>query len=168
MSSAKWRTFGFNLSMLRLFWCSYQLFIWIRSRGSYIACHMNILNMQPVHHISNIGWCRAPHPRWCVIVVIFQIPSPNSCIFCSWLNVYSPLSVLPNHPSTRPWSVWYKTKFGSQNLATNFGIFFYDICNVFTNMFNVALIMMGQSIVVVGIPSSEIWALENLEGYQLW
>ena len=26
--------------------------------------------------------------------------------------------------------------------------------------------MMGQSIVVVGFPSTEIWALENLEGYQ--
>ena len=44
----------------------------------------------------------------------------------------------------------------------------YDICNVFTNMFNVALIMMGQSIVVVGFTWTEIWVLENLEGYQLW
>ena len=24
------------------------------------------------------------------------------------------------------WSVWYKTKFGSQNLATNFGVLFME------------------------------------------
>ena len=37
-------------------------------------------------------------------------------------------------------------------------------------MFNVALVlvMMLQSIVVVGFPTTEMWALENLEGYQLW
>ena len=34
-------------------------------------------------------------------------------------------------------------------------------------MFDVALIMMWQSIVVVGFPTTETWALENLEGYQL-
>ena len=43
---------------------------------------------------------------------------------------------------------------GPKETPTNFGVFFYDICNVFTNMFNVALIMMGQSIVVVGFSSN--------------
>ena len=45
--------------------------------------------------------------------------------------------------------------------------FLYDICNVFKNMFDVALIMMWQSIVVMGFPTTETWAFENLEGYQL-
>ena len=67
------------------------------------------------------------------------------------------------------WTIWHKTRFGSQILATNFGVFFIIyICNVFKNMFDVALIMMWQSIVVVGFPTTETWALENLEGYQLW
>ena len=35
-------------------------------------------------------------------------------------------------------------------------------------MFNVGLIMIWQSIVVEGFTIAEIWALENLEGYQLW
>ena len=34
-------------------------------------------------------------------------------------------------------------------------------------MFIVALIMMWQSIVVLGFRTTETWALENLEGYQL-
>ena len=65
-------------------------------------------------------------------------------------------------------SVWYKTKFGSQILATNFGVFFMIYGMFFKNMFDVALIMMWQSIVVVGFHTTETWVLENLEGYQLW
>ena len=53
-------------------------------------------------------------------------------------------------------------------LATNFGVFFCNIGNVFKNMFNVGLIIMWSIIVVEGFPTAEIWALENLEGYQLW
>ena len=53
-------------------------------------------------------------------------------------------------------------------LATNFGCLFLNTCNIFKNMFNVGLIIMWQSIVVGGFPITEIWALKNLEGYQLW
>ena len=35
-------------------------------------------------------------------------------------------------------------------------------------MFNVDLIVILQSIVVEGFPTTEIWALENLGVYQLW
>ena len=56
--------------------------------------------------------------------------------------------------------IWYP-KFGYQLWCL-----LYDICNIFKNIFNVALIMMWQSIVVVGFPTTELWALENLEGYQ--
>ena len=66
------------------------------------------------------------------------------------------------------WSVWYKTKIGSQSLATNFGVFFMIYVMFPKKMFNVTLIMMWQIIVVVGFPTTEIWPLENLEGYQLW
>ena len=51
----------------------------------------------------------------------------------------------------------------------NFGVFFMIyVMLIFKNMFDVAPIMMWQSIVVVGYPATETWALENLEGYQLW
>ena len=67
-------------------------------------------------------------------------------------------------------SVWYKTKFGSQILATDLGAFFVIqcICNIIRNMFSVGLIIMWSTIVVEGFLTSEIWALENLEGYQMW
>ena len=35
-------------------------------------------------------------------------------------------------------------------------------------MFNMGQIMMQQNIKVQGFPTTQIWALENLEGYQLW
>ena len=66
------------------------------------------------------------------------------------------------------YTVWYKTKFGSQNFGYQLWCLFCNICNVFKNMFNVELIIMWLSIVVVGFSTTEIWALENLEGYQLW
>ena len=43
-----------------------------------------------------------------------------------------------------------------------------NICNVFKNMFNVGLKIILQSIVVEGFPTTEIWALKNLEACQLW
>ena len=39
-------------------------------------------------------------------------------------------------------SVWYKTKFGSQHSATNFGVFLTNIRNVFKNMFNLCLMII--------------------------
>ena len=65
-------------------------------------------------------------------------------------------------------AVWYKTKFGSQILATNFWCLLCNICNVFKNVFNVGLMIILQSIVVGGFPTTEIRALDNLEVYQLW
>ena len=39
-------------------------------------------------------------------------------------------------------SVWYKTKFGSQNFGYQLWCHFCNICNVFKNMFNVPLMIM--------------------------
>ena len=70
--------------------------------------------------------------------------------------------------SYRPLAVWYKTKFGSQNFGYQLLCLFLNICNVFKNMFNLGLMKMWWSIVVEEFPTTEIWALENLEGYLLW
>ena len=40
------------------------------------------------------------------------------------------------------WTVWYKTKFGSQNFGYQLWYLFCNINDVFKNMFNVGLIMM--------------------------
>ena len=52
-------------------------------------------------------------------------------------------------------------------LATNFGVFYVIYVIFKKNMFNVDLIVVLQSIMVKGFPTTEIWALENLEVYQL-
>ena len=39
-------------------------------------------------------------------------------------------------------TVWYKTKFGSQNFGYQCWCLFLNICNVFKNMFNVGLMIM--------------------------
>ena len=65
-------------------------------------------------------------------------------------------------------TVLYKTKFGSQNFGYQRWCLFYNICNVFKYIFNVPLIIIWLSIVVEGFFTTEIWALEILEGYQLW
>ena len=65
-------------------------------------------------------------------------------------------------------AVWYKTKFGSQNVGYQLWFLFCNMWNIFTNMFNVGLKIMWQSIVVEGFPTIAICSFENLEGYQLW
>ena len=46
------------------------------------------------------------------------------------------------HIIVMPLSVWYKTKFGSQNFGYQLWCLFGNICNVFKNMFNVPLMIM--------------------------
>ena len=72
-------------------------------------------------------------------------------------------------PSHSILAVWYKTKFGSQNIGYQLWFLFCNILNIFINIFNVGQKMiMWQSIVIEGFPTTVTWALENLEGHQLW
>ena len=56
-----------------------------------------------------------------------------------------PINNKPSLVRTLAWhwsTVWYKTKFGSQNFGYQLWCLFCNICNVFKNMFNVPLIIM--------------------------
>ena len=173
MSSAKWRPFCLGLNVLKSH-------IW----GPYIL------------RSEQNGYCFADHIFKCIslkeeVCILFVIPlkfitrGPNDNISSwiqvtvwhldTWTNVdeilnlkwlikakteFTPFGILLHQSGTKPNLV-------AKILATNFGVF-CNICNVFKNMFNVGLIIMWQSIVVEGFPTTEIWTLKNLEGYQLW
>ena len=71
------------------------------------------------------------------------------------------------HLKCPPSTVWYKTRFGSQIFGYQIWCLFCYIYNVFENMFNMSLMIMWWNIMVQRFPMTEMWALKDLEGYQL-
>ena len=94
------------------------------------------------HHDGWFAFCGEESSDWLLIVLthlpldkMASILKTTFSIAFSWMKMFEFL--LKFH-----WTVWYKTKFGSQNFGYQLWCLFCNICIFFKNMFNVPLIIM--------------------------
>ena len=131
--------------------------IYILSQSSLHCIQYFVLSKNQIQApVTPAEWVR--YPGGCLKIKILSFPgmgipvtkirqSYNHLIFITWIPVPDKTAfILKQDPEISIpsvlLSVWYKTKFGSQNFGYQLWCLFCNRCNVFKNMINVGLIIM--------------------------
>ena len=101
----------------------------------------NFINTWHDMSTGNMAWRCQPNwheQRWGVLKPIFFLFHHHFIHFHSIIEMSFNCLISQS-------SVWYKTKFGSQNFSYQLWCLFCNMCNVFKNMFNVIIFDKCQS-----------------------